>query len=855
MAQTVPGKPAPVADAIRDGLQVICPTGTLLLVSIDPTRGGTDGRTFTLPAELEVAVQWVVEQNRRTRNCYFTCNEARPLAKKAGKADMRLARMFWADCDPDIATHRTYGAARAHLLDVLRPRVLDTASFVIDSGNGLQAFWRLSEPMQLPDKQDAFEAVNGAIGRAYDGPSTHNVDRVMRLPGTVNYPNAAKLAKGYPEQPSMARLVFADPARVYSLDELADIASNGTPSGLDELEGGTEPPTEESEQPAPVSLRARFETFLLRSRKANRRYLGNTDGLTDTSGSAMDLSMVALLKAQGFTQDDTAALLADWPHGSIEGRTQGKRYWERCWNNATTRPQRVGPRTDPPMAGAGGLMVLDGVEVIRDNEGDLHLVVDAAERVLARTGHYYQRSGAIVRVLRDPATRGVKVAALNPPTLRAIVSGLVPWEQYDHRQRGFVRKNPTLDKIQSLHAAEDYKHLPPLLGLARQPVFREDGTLRCEPGYDPETCLYGAFQPGDFDVPDEPTRTQAMEAAKLLLDLLAEFPFERKADRSAALTGLLTAAVRPTLSAAPMFHVNAPTSSSGKSYLCHLFTAMASDQTRAPMPFPANAAECAKVLLAKLDTNPAVIEFDNLQRDLEPWDALVAALTADTWEDRLLGASKISTVSTRALFLSSGNNVVPVRDMLRRTITIVIDPQSETPAERNFRGDPVREVQNNRGRYVSAALTVVRAWICAGRPRANVRPLASFGQWSDLCRQSVLWLHMADPAERCFESLRADPDTALLAAVHDAWCGEFGAAPAMVRDLLKRAEAKQALRELLYDIAPGQRPGEIHAARLGRWFARMKGRVSNGLRFMPDTAQRSAVAWRLVPTDSDAAGE
>jgi hypothetical protein len=273
------------------------------------------------------------------------------------------------------------------------------------------------------------------------------------------------------------------------------------------------------------------------------------------------------------------------------------------------------------------------------------------------------------------------------------------------------------------------------------------------------------------------------------------------------------------------------------------------------MAFPANAAECAKVLLAKLDTNPAVIEFDNLQRDLEPWDALVAALTADTWEDRLLGASKISTVSTRALFLSSGNNVVPVRDMLRRTITIVIDPQSETPAERNFRGDPVREVQNNRGRYVSAALTVVRAWICAGRPRANVRPLASFGQWSDLCRQSVLWLHMADPAERCFESLRADPDAALLAAVHDAWCGEFGAAPAMVRDLLKRAEAKQALRELLYDIAPGQRPGEIHAARLGRWFARMKGRVSNGLRFMPDTAQRSAVAWRLVPTDSDAAGE
>ena len=844
MARNAPGTPTPVADAIRTGLQVICPTGPLLLVSIDPDRGGTDGRTFNLPAELEVAVVWVVETNRRGRNCYFTCNEARPLAKKAGKADMRQARMFWADCDPDIKAHSTYAAARAHLLDVLLPRVQDKASFIIDSGNGLQAFWRLSEAMQLPDEQATFEAVNGAIGRAYAGPGTHNVDRVMRLPGTVNYPSKAKLAKGYPERPSMARLLFSDPARVYSLAELEALIP--VEVALQESQA----PTEESEQPAPVSLRERFDAFLLRSRKANRRYLGNTDGLTDPTGSGMDMSMVALMKAGGFALEEVASLLADWTHGSSGGRAQGMRYWQRMWDEASVRPQRVGPRTDPPQAGTGGLTVLEGgVEVIRDNEGDLHLVVDAAERVLARTGRYYQRSGAIVRVLRDPATRGVKVAALNPHSLRQILSGLVQWEQYDHRQRGFVRKNPTLDKIQSLHAAEDYKHLPPLLGLARQPVFRDDGTLRCEPGYDPETHLYGAFQPGDFNVPDMPTHTQAMEAAKLLLDLLAEFPFEREVDRSAALAGLLTAAVRPTLPAAPMFHVNAPTSSSGKSYLCHLFSAMASDQTRAPMPFPANAAECAKVLLAKLDTNPAVIEFDNLQRDLEPWDALVAALTADTWEDRLLGASKISTVSTRALFLSSGNNVVPVRDMLRRTITIVIDPQSETPAERQFRGDPVREVQNNRGRYVSAALTVVRAWICAGRPKASVRPLASFGQWGDLCRQSVLWLQMPDPAERCFESMRDDPDAALLARVHDAWCGAFGAAPAPVREMVKRAGTTGELYELLYEIAPGQRPGEIKTARLGQWFARMKGRVIDGQRFMPDTATRATLWWRLVPAD------
>ena len=51
---------------------------------------------------------------------------------------------------------------------------------------------------------------------------------------------------------------------------------------------------------------------------------------------------------------------------------------------------------------------------------------------------------------------------------------------------------------------------------------------------------------------------------------------------------------------------------------------------------------------------------------------------------RILGLSKTATVSTRALVLSSGNNVGPVQDMTRRCITIHLSPNCEVPAARPF---------------------------------------------------------------------------------------------------------------------------------------------------------------------------
>ena len=362
------------------------------------------------------------------------------------------------------------------------------------------------------------------------------------------------------------------------------------------------------------------------------------------------------------------------------------------------------------------------------------------------------------------------------------------------------------------------------------------------------TGMFGVFDAREFSIPENPTRAQAEAALALLKDLLTEFSFAGDTDLAAALAAMLTAAVRPSLAHAPMIHARAHMVGSGKSYLCELITAFATPQRGTPTTFPGDDEECRKLLLAELLRAPAVIEFDNLTGDLVAHKSLCTALTSEHMSGRILGVSKTATVSTRALFLSSGNNVGPVKDMTRRCITIHLDPGCEVPAARSFkRPDLVRDVLRERGRYVSAALTIVRAWIVAGRPKAACKSLAGYGDWSDLCRQPLLWLGLADPTESVFEAMAEDPDRETLDRLLTAWQSVFGKTPAMVRDAVRQASAFNdehvELREVLHDIADER--GEINRRRLGRWIKRHAGRIVDGRRFVRASGNRSAEAWQV----------
>ena len=494
---------------------------------------------------------------------------------------------------------------------------------------------------------------------------------------------------------------------------------------------------------------------------------------------------------------------------------------------------------------------------IRVIAGEIHRVVDAAERELAQTCSYYQRGGLIVTIVTDPGTQETRVQEINLPTLVRALAGVATWERLDMRFKDLCRIDPPARHATVLLDSTGYQHLPVLFGLSRQPYLRPDGSLMQIPGYDLATGMFGVFKEGEFSVPDLPTLADAQAALEVIKEPLTEFSFASETDRSTALAAILSATVRPSLSHAPMVHVRAPAVGSGKSYLCELITAFATPQRGTPTTFPADDEECRKLLLAELLRGPAVIEFDNLTSDLLAHKSLCTTLTSEFFSGRILGVSKTATVSTRTLFLSSGNNVGPVHDMARRCVTINLDPGCEVPAARTFiRPDLVREVLSQRGRYVSAALTILRAWVVAGRPKTQCKSLAGFGDWSDLCRQPLLWLGLPDPAESVFLAMAEDPDRETLGRLLTAWHEAFGKTPTMVREAVNTAlsqfSLQQELREVLRDIADER--GEINRRKLGWWIKRHAGRIVDGRRFVRGSSNRSAETWQVETVKTAANG-
>ena len=180
------------------------PGGPWMLTAIEPDgKRAIETRTF---ADADVAYSWI-DKWQGKRNIYFSVNRPKSaMNKKAEKTDIGLGVGLHVDLDApagaDLSKVKPELISRLQNYD-LQPTV------IIDSGGGAQGFWQLREPPAIngSDSVTHFEALNRGIENAVGGDHCHNVDQIMRLPGTLNLPDEKKRAKG--RQICLARVVQA----------------------------------------------------------------------------------------------------------------------------------------------------------------------------------------------------------------------------------------------------------------------------------------------------------------------------------------------------------------------------------------------------------------------------------------------------------------------------------------------------------------------------------------------------------------------------------------------------------------------------------------------------------------------
>lgn len=208
-------------------------SGAFHLVAIHPDTAHVVGYHFA--DDRGAAEVWADQWNAAGYGLYWTTNTVRPsIHAKPSKAQLLAARVFHVDLDD------TQDASRLESLG---------ASVIISSGNGLQGVWHISGPCSLSD----VEEVNKRIAAALGADHCWNCERLLRVPGTINYPNAIKRTRG--RVPAPAALLRSS-AAAYTLESMLaafpPVPERPEDDGPDEYDPGPwEPIALDELEPAP----------------------------------------------------------------------------------------------------------------------------------------------------------------------------------------------------------------------------------------------------------------------------------------------------------------------------------------------------------------------------------------------------------------------------------------------------------------------------------------------------------------------------------------------------------------------------------------------------------------------------
>ncbi len=537
-------------------------------------------------------------------------------------------------------------------------------------------------------------------------------------------------------------------------------------------------------------------------------------------------------------------------------------------------------------------------QTVRIVSGARHEYLTEIVSILRDREIFFERAGAIVSV--DQNGRLYKIGANQ---VRAAIDRVIRLEHFKRDQ--WRSTDAALDLAKILCEAHADKLMPLDAVLTAPCLDPITGRLVTTSGYDCGLKIMFSLPVDVVPVPERPNGKQVRNALQALWAPVRLFPFAGPIDQSVMLAAILTAVVRMVLPTAPAFAFDAPIQASGKSLLAKVLAAIAGVlAAMSPQPGRGGDDELRKRLFGHLLGGDAAIVIDNIVGEFDS-ASLAALLTSETYSDRVLGESRTEVVSSRALVLLTGNNMMLRGDLPRRVLKCRIDPATGSPHQRHFDFDPETVVQESRQELVSAALTLIRGYMSSqSDTRPGVGRTASFDIWDDVVRQTICWLVklqaigkldkgvaengdsfpvLVDPMDAINAAVNADIAVSPHGRLLEAWSAEVGTGPgrdtsvtvAKLIDLanirpsatalpghstaskagrnpptgsgqtvasIKRADAAPTLLDVLTELA-GERGGPVNSRSLGKKLSAYKDRIVDGKCLRQGSPYQGACTW------------
>lgn len=837
-------------------------------------------------------------------------------AKRARLEDLQQGLVLSVECDSDAE------AAVAKLSAILGP-----ATCVVASGgtwidaNGevrdrLHGHWRLRKPTDTADEHCTLHQLRKLATAIVGGDSSNNPPvHPLRWPGSWHLkkvprrarlvtvdPDAeldiadawAKLAAAYPE---LAAEIEGGHSGAAGNGHDADGASDDHLADLDDIIAALAViPNDNVEwndwkKVMMAVYRATagqgFGAFRTWSQKSNKHDDANTlaewrrlEGCPPTRIGAGSLFHWAAEAEPGWVKPSWAARAANMPPDDDDDEpesTESAGTAQTTESSDTTDSSAISKTAGAKTSPAASTKKTAGRRRIELIAGRLARAADEviAALVVAKVPLYI-RGHMLVKPFSCPAkthdgleTHVPAMAQVAAATLLDHISRHVNLVRYNARANKWVPCNAPVQLADIILSRKGGLPFEQLSGLLATPSLRPDGSNLSTVGYDAMTRMVLLNPPPMPAMPPEPSRKDAVAALAILDDLLVEFPFVDEASRSVALSGFLTVVARACMAVAPAHAISAPEPGTGKSYLMDLISLVGNGAYMPASTMPDDKPDQLDKLIdaAMIAGNPLLC-LDNVNGEIGG-DKLCVAIERPVADVRILGTSTLVRCENRMTVFINGNNMVLRGDVTRRVVTANLDAGIPQPETRTFKHRPHLKITADRGKLIAASLTIVRAYILAGRP-GRLPPLASFEQWSDNVRSALVWLGCADPVDTVRAAQESDPADLQRSALFQALYEIFknGDKPTTVEfttaEIIEKAKERSALNADPYsgpelenpelaeaiDAVAGWR-GEINRRRLGKWLAANTRRFAIGAKLKliisPVRAHGGGPKWQIVP--------
>jgi hypothetical protein len=745
------------------------PADAWLVISWPDTQGNFASHWFTLQQQSDVC-PFLLQQSS-TFNTYIGVGLRHPASqcsayKRGDSAEVYALPGLWIECDHAQGAHAAKNLPTPFQLSGFLQSLPFTFSLLIDSTGGYHGYllfkelWVLETPEERATAQLLLRRFQRTIQlfaaeKGWHIDTTADLARVLRPAGTFNHKSGHPLPVTIVDE----QAIRYNPSDLLDAPWLVEIEDTYTPpSG-----GGSFPPSQ-------LDLILDKCPFLRHCR--------------DDAAALSEPEWYAMLTIVGRCEDGEQhahALSQPYPRYSKEETTKklahalkdtGPFTCQRIRTERGGAPYCQGckewPRVKSPIAlgvvddgvriahpnGAGATSTRPVIKITTDMEDVARQAQDAII-ALAQGPYVYQRARQLMHITQKaPEIKWLHrppdlptMAMMSRTALRALAATAAQWAKYDKRSKAWEEALPPAWAIDALCDSAGWA-FPPLEGIIYSPTLRPDGSLLQRPGYDPETGLYLDYDPALYPpIADHPTHQDAIQARLRLEKVFVDFPFEAAHHRSAVLAAILSLVARYAIEGnVPLFAARSTTRGSGKGLLIDAISLIGTGRLAPRMAQTRDEDEERKRLFTVALAGLPTLHIDNVTMPLgsAPLDM---ALTTSSISDRLLGKNEQQEVPLNTVFFASGNNMQVKSDLARRLMPVDLAPAVEHPEERTqFAHQPLLPwIRQHRTTFVVDALTILRAYVCAGMPVQNIPPLGSYESWSTLVRQSLLWAGSADP--------------------------------------------------------------------------------------------------------------